>query len=428
MKIREEIVEFLEEKQGYQKCSPFKIKLALENKGYDFTEEECKQALQFVKTGEISTDKEVLEQVVEDNKIPEGFEVKSKWQNAAGEWLMSLKPTVEAGQGIAPEDYYSVFQDIISKKNVEETVVVDLNILPYGVTVEEHLDNLKFDYTTKEVKVIDTCRTHWNRQDLKVWTSDKHIGAIGSEDNDYSAEVFEDRMNKLFDHIIYLVKTNGVFETITIADLGDALDGMDGFTVSRQHRLKQNMDNKQMFETYFRVHKKFFDKLFASGAAKKYQLWNITNSNHDGDFLYVANAALMAYIEGVYPEVKVEVLDKFMNHLNHEGIDYILTHGKDKENRKFGLPLYPDAKTESFIEAFLKRMDIPRKARIRLVKGDLHMSSSAPCKNIEKYKTVSSMFGSSQWVLDNFELTEAGIDYEILDLDTEIISEATLKF
>jgi hypothetical protein len=397
MKVREEIVEFLEEKQGYQKCSPFKIQMALENKGKEFTEEECKQALNFVKTGEVPIGKGILDKLDKDTKIPEGFEIKSKWQNAAGEWLMSLKPTEETIKGVAPEDYYSTFQDIISEEFI----------------CTESIEKNSF---------------RSNKKDLKIWSSDKHIGAIGSDDNEYSAEIFENRMNKLFDHIIYLVKQNGIFETITIADLGDALDGMDGFTVSRHHRLKQNMDNKQMFETYFRVHKQFFDRLFASGAAKKYQLWNITNSNHDGDFLYVANAALMAYVEGVYPEVKVEVLDKFMNHLNHEGIDYILTHGKDKENKKFGLPLYPDAKVEIFIEAFLKRMDVPRKARVRLVKGDLHMSSSAPCKNIEKYKTVSSMFGSSQWVLDNFELTDAGVDYEILDLDTEIISEATLKF
>lgn len=398
------IEDFIIERPSYIKEGAIRLQKLVERQlGLDVTKEECRQAVRNVKiklkpVESLNKAKKEFEEELDNfyqEEVPKGFTIKSKWQLPNGEWRISLKPIEEEVE----EDILNIqdlFSDILAESKLES-------------------------YRTKKPQFK-------SKLDLKVWTSDKHIGACGSEDNEYSAEEFENRLSDLYCKIEELSFNNNNFNTITIADLGDAIDGMDGYTVSRTHRLKQNLNNKEMFETYFRTHKKFFDNLFNSGFAANYQVWNVTNSNHGGDYEYIAQCALMEYIKAVYPEVIVINLDKFLNHVEHEGVDYVLTHGKDKENRRFGLPLFPNPQAETLIEAFLKRKDIPRQARVRLIKGDLHQYCVAPCKNIEVYKTVPSMFGTSEWVLDNFELTEAGCAYEILDLFDGQITEGVIKF
>ena len=384
------IEEFLQDKPGYLKEGAKRLKVIIYNRlNKEVTVEECRQAVRNIKFNKENKATELIS----NNDIPEGFKIKSKWQSASGEWLMSLEPIKDS---IEKEviDYTEAFKTIIS--------------------THKHGTLIKPEVCARDL-------------DLKVWMSDKHVGSIGSQDNKYDEFEFALRMNKVLEYIFDLVAEHGPFKTITIADLGDALDGMDSMTVSRKHKLKQNMNNIEAFEVYFAEHKIFFDRLFKSGAASNYNVWEVTNANHDGDFGYVCKRALMAYIEGVYPEVEVVNFPDFMGCIQHEGIDYILSHGKDKENRFKGLPLFPNPQVESFIEAYLKRMNIPRQARVRLIKGDLHQYCIAPCKNIETYKTVPSMMGTTDWILTNFEMTSAGVAYEILDLNTRVISEAIIQ-
>jgi len=396
------IEEFLKEKPGYLKEGAKRLKKVIFNRlRKEVTLEECRQAVRNVNQGYTnyyvhkSEDiNELLKATTPSNDIPEGFEIKSKWQSASGEWLMSLRPIDNDKEEVISEDYYEVFKDIVG----------------------EH----------KHGHVIEPSTTARDL-DLKVWMSDKHVGSIGSQDNEYSELEFALRMNATLEHIFDLVAEHGPFKTITIADLGDALDGMDSMTVSRKHKLKQNLNNTEAFEVYFREHKIFMDRLLNSGAAENYNMWEVLNANHDGDFGYICKRALMAYIEGVYPEVNVVGLPDFMDVIEHEDITYVLTHGKDKENRFKGLPLFPNPQVESFIEAFLKRKNVGRNDRIRLIKGDLHQYAISPCKNIECYKTVPSMMGTTDWILTNFEATSAGVAYEILDLNTRVISESVFK-
>jgi len=386
------LIEFLKKKPGYLKKSPEQLLLRFNKIGIDVEYEDCKLALAEARLLKKEKNKKQIDDVI-IKTAPEGFVIKSKWQSASGEWLMSLKPEVSEEEDNVV-NYSEIFSEIV-----------------------------KSEISTKDIPPV----TSSNNLDLKVWMSDKHIGSIGSQDNIYNAKEFSKRMNKVLYHIYDLVSNYGAFKTITIADLGDALDGMDSLTVSRTHKLKQNMNNIEAFEVYFREHKIFFDNLFNSGAAEKYQMWEVTNANHDGDFGYVCKRALMAYVEGVYPDVSVVNFPDFIGSIEHEDIHYVLSHGKDKENRFKGFPLFPNPQTESFIEAFLKRKSIPRNARIRMIKGDLHQYCIAPCKNIECYKTVPSMMGTTDWILTNFEMTNAGTAYEILNLDTGIISESIIN-
>ena len=75
------------------------------------------------------------------------------------------------------------------------------------------------------------------------------------------------------------------------------------------------------------------------------------------------------------------------------------------------LPLTLDNRTELYINEYIQRNQLT--GDIIFVKGDLHQSAITHGKFFT-YKSVSSLFGSSNWIHANFGYTDWGCDYEIL--------------
>lgn len=390
-----EIVEFITDRPGYLKEGAKRLaNKVLKGKA---SIEDCKEALLIARLNN-GTMTEVLEGQYVDTLPQPNLKLKSRWQGANGKWLESYKSD-------------DTTEDKLSKEDIESSIK---NVL-------------------KDIKPLklESIEVPASKKSMLVWTADKHIGAdtTGSQhDIPYNERVFIDRMHQLATNIHIKSYEVGKFDTLVIADLGDATDGQDGYTASRTHSLPQNMTNKEVFETYFKVHTAFIDYVVQYELADNYEFWFNTCSNHGGSYEYACARAFQIYIETKYPQVKVLSFDKFIGHTKFKDVTYILTHGKDDKNRKFGLPLYPDPKTEVFIDNYLKMNKLSFDKNIRLIKGDLHQSCSAPCKNINKYRNVASMFGSSGWVMDNYGYTPAGTDYEILDEATGEILEGTFWY
>jgi hypothetical protein len=410
-----EIVQFLNDKPGYSKEGAKR----LANKVFkgQASVENCKEALSRIKNPAVEFlikfeepyvqhMDDVLESKLNNKPIKERFEntssnlkLKSRWQGANGKWLESYKADETSKDKLSKEDIESAIKDAL--KGVQS----------FGSLVD-------LGKVNKNISMV-------------VWTADKHIGADTTDaqhDKPYNKNIFRNRMLRLSGKIMEVSKINNGLDTLVVADLGDATDGQDGYTASRTHRLPQNMTNKEVFETYFQVHVDFLETLIKNNIAQNYEFWFNTCSNHGGSYEYACHRAFQIYIQTKYPDIKVKSFDKFIGHTEFNGVTYLLTHGKDDTNRKYGLPLYPDAKTEVFIDNYLKLNKLSFNKNIRLIKGDLHQSCSAPCKNINRYRNVASMFGSSGWVMDNYGYTPAGTDYEILDNTTGEILEGTFWY
>ena len=82
------------------------------------------------------------------------------------------------------------------------------------------------------------------------------------------------------------------------------------------------------------------------------------------------------------------------------------------------LPLTLDVKTENFINEYLDNKQIFGN-KVVFVKGDLHQSATTYGRRFT-YKSVGSLFGSSEWIHKNFGNTPACTDYSIID-GTKII-------
>lgn len=110
--------------------------------------------------------------------------------------------------------------------------------------------------------------------------------------------------------------------------------------------------------------------------------------------------------------MKLQYLRSFIGEFKLNDTTYILCHGKDNKDMFKNLPLTLDIKTENFINEYLDNKGI--KGNVVFVKGDLHQSATTYGRRFT-YKSVSSLFGSSEWIHKNFGNTPAACDYSIVD-------------
>lgn len=271
-----------------------------------------------------------------------------------------------------------------------------------------------------------------NKKALFVYLSDRHIGAYVNGqalyDNQYNAQEYEDRMEEVYYQILKMHHLFGVFDDLYIVDLGDKMDGQNGYTTRGGHKLPQNMSNKQAFETAIKVEKNFFDKLIEDNIAVTYHVLQNCNSNHGGDFDYMVNRALEMYLNAVYPWVKTRMLTKFIEHEVYGEHVFLFTHGKDDEDMKHGLPLHLNDKTENYFRKYLMYHNInPQTSYVSIIKGDLHLANSQETYGF-RYRNVLSLFGGSKWIGTNFGPNKPGVCFDIVEHDTQAIFETKYTF
>lgn len=299
---------------------------------------------------------------------------------------------------------------------------------PKPISFDELYERLNTTLSTLSPKFITPKEVNIQRG-LFIYTSDKHIGAnVPSNsiyENEWDEKVLMEKMELLLEEIFKQYKVYGRFDTLYFMDLGDALDGQDGFTTRRNHRLPQNMSNEEAFDVYVRVHKYFFDALIELDFANSISFHAIAEDNHSGFMGYSANRTLCEYLNAKYPDIKTKIQTKFIDHISYGYHSIILTHGKDSEDLKHGFPLNLNDKTESFINDYIYMNGL--QGYISFVKGDLHQASTQLGKRF-RYKNVMSMFGASKWSQNNFGSSKSGVCLEVIEKNAPRVMETNLIF
>lgn len=268
------------------------------------------------------------------------------------------------------------------------------------------LDGLFNNYKPAEIPVL---HTNDCSKDLIIWLSDMHTGAAVSDKSIYINPYDEEEMNNRL-HRVFNAVRNTTYNDIIVCNLGDSLDGMDAQTTRRDHRLPQNMGNKEQLHAFIRVMTKFMSSIRSYIPHNNTKYYCVGESNHDGDFGYAANIALEAILTPM--GVECRIFDKFIGHFTLGDQTFILCHGKDNKDMFKNLPLTLNEKTENFINEYLDFHALT--GDITFVKGDLHQSATTYGRRF-KYKSVGSLFGSSEWIHKNFGNTLAACDFTIID-------------
>lgn len=299
------------------------------------------------------------------------------------------------------------------KKKYEETLnkfhELKSKVIDFKEFAESFRLNPRVDYPIPEVQISDKV--------MVVYLSDMHIGSKVSQysiyANDFNAEEAKRRMTLIFNRIIELSKVLNISQ-IVICNLGDSLDGYNAQTTRGGHSLPQNLDNKEQFSFYLELMADFFNRLSASSQFSNIKYYCVPGGNHDGDFGYFANKALESLLKYMNPNIEVKVFDKFIESFKINNHSFIVCHGKDEKDMFKNLPLIINDKTENIINEYIRYKSIS--GTIHFVKGDLHQTATTYAKNF-RYKSVSSFFGSSEWIHKNFGNTKAACDIDVVDGD-----------
>ena len=209
------------------------------------------------------------------------------------------------------------------------------------------------------------------------------------------------------DIMVSFVIRNQKNSTLLIDDLGDFFDGFDGKTVRREHDLPQNMDNQTAFDVGFKFKRKMIDIL--SRFYSKIICHNVCESNHSSSFDYIVNSAFKVYAEKIYG-IEVVNFRKFIDHYQFANRIFILCHGKDSTNLKFGFKPFLDAIQREKIDNYIDQHYLLQKGvKIEFSKGDSHQyifdSSSSDRFDYFNYPALSP---SSSWVQTNFKKGKSG--------------------
>lgn len=250
--------------------------------------------------------------------------------------------------------------------------------------------------------------------DRLVYT-DAHIG-LDPNSNGYSLyggkwneEEIKDRLDIIVEAIIKEQNSKKLF----IDDLGDFMDGWDGETTRKGHKLSQNMDNQTAYDVGVSFKIELIDRII--GYYDEIVCHNICNDNHGGAFAYVVNSGFKNFIELKYKDkVKVVNQRKFMDHYMYSSKHcFVLSHGKDEKEMKFGLSPKLNDKTENFINSYIDEHFLHQEGIIiEFSKGDSHQQlfddTSANKFNYYSYKALSP---SSSYVQNNFKKGISGFTF-----------------
>lgn len=244
-------------------------------------------------------------------------------------------------------------------------------------------------------------RTKSKEVALKGTFTDAHIGMklealTGLYKYDYDGDIFR---KHIFDSFIpsLIAKKDiyGKFEDVIITDLGDAADGLNGYTTRGGHKLDQNMTDVDVFETIVRTKIEIVETLFNYDVGDRIIFQSVNNDNHAGVFAQLINKAVELYFNN-RDRVKIDNLNAFIEPRIYGNHCFLLTHGKDKIHMKRGLPLDLNKDVENTISKFIQHRGL-EKYYCHLEKGDLHQLSYNKCLNFD-YRNFMSFAPPSNWI------------------------------
>ena len=251
---------------------------------------------------------------------------------------------------------------------------------------------------------------------LNVYLADLHFGAMPTDECLYENVYDKDIIKKRFEYLVSYLNAkkdkNGKYKDLFIINLGDTLDGFNNSTDRGGHFLPQNLSNKNQFEEYFSCMRNFFENIVQSGIAENIHFYSVGDSNHDGDLQYIVNRTVEIWLNATYPKIETRVFKKFMEHYTHNDHTFILTHGKDRKDMKFGFPLHINDKTEIKIGDYIRVNRL--QGFVHFIKGDLHQSSNEYGKGF-RYRNAMSLVGATDYTAINYGSFYAGFDIDEFD-------------
>lgn len=223
--------------------------------------------------------------------------------------------------------------------------------------------------------------------------SDVHVG-MSTQGTPFDQEW---HLTELYKRLKIVIGTTTSNVNLIINVLGDYADGERGKTASNTHKLHQNLTDAEIFEQGVLAMRFLIDNLFSKCKGTIHVNW-VSNSNHPT----VVDIQIARTLQFIYENspVTINILDNVWNPVMILGIPCLLTHGKDRDFMKFGLPfnLTPDHKAK--INRYAQSLGLESGDYV-VLRGDQHQYGD---KDYWEFRDimVPSFAPPSGWAATNF--------------------------
>lgn len=242
-----------------------------------------------------------------------------------------------------------------------------------------------------------------------ICIADVHIG-MSTKDNPVQKEYLKERIMLRLEQLLNSINWD---TNIHILFLGDYIDGEQGYTASRTHRLTQTMTDGEMFE----VGLEFALNLVKEAHTRSTGTVNttfLTNCNHNKNADEIVAIALSKF----YP---VTIERDFIATIELP-IETVVTHGKDKQHRKFGMGVNLTHGDIRLLEQYIK----DNKERYLIIRADRHLPTIQDKEH--HIDIIAAPFcPSNGWVFTNFGSNYKG-GTTVLEVTNNIIKSQIIYF
>lgn len=279
--------------------------------------------------------------------------------------------------------------------------------------VDNHLEEIVQKYITPIKVGTNLTVNNSDYFDRLVYT-DTHIAMeVQGKDGDplYDGKWNREEILRRLSVMVSHVKTFKTSNTLIIDDLGDFLDGLGGQTTRKGHELPQNMNDKEAFDLALEFKITLIDSLVDDFDTIVCN--NITNDNHSGVFSYFSSSAVKQILEQRYPKkVKVNSIKRFIDHYSVGKHTFVISHGKDMGENKFGFKPKLDAIQAEKIDQYCKEHKLYNGNFIEFSKGDSHQAIyDDTTSNDFSYYNYPAFSPPSNWVKTNFKNSKSGFNF-----------------
>jgi hypothetical protein len=234
----------------------------------------------------------------------------------------------------------------------------------------------------------------------------------------------------MFDHKWYIQEQDEAFRSMArdvianggkhlfIDDLGDYMDGWNATTTRGGHDLPQNMDNREAFKQGLKL-KRFLADILAPHF-ESITFNNVCNDNHSSDYGFTVNEAFKQIMEIQHSHIKVSNHERFMSHYFIGDRAFVICHGKDEKEMKFGLKIQTTDKIVNKIEEYIRVNELQKKASsVEFSKGDSHQALlDMGSSDVFDYFNYPALSPSSNYVGVNFKKGRRGYFNFLFDSNT----------
>lgn len=356
---------------------------------------------------------------LENETITETVQYEKSLSNMPSAW------SAEKNRFFTIEEYCDEYG--LDKKSVKSSKLVSHNAshMVYNIAfftddeeavldISDNLDEVVKKYV-QPIQVPSPISSSYNNDwfDRLVY-ADVHIAmdVQGKEgdplyDGKWDKEEVLNRLSKMVSHVKRFKKS----DTLIIDDLGDFLDGLQGQTTRKGHELPQNMSDKEAFDLALEFKIFLIDSLIEGFNVIVCN--NITNDNHSGVFSYFVSSAVKKILEQKYPgRVFVNSVKRFIHNYSLGNHTFVLSHGKDVGEQKFGFKPKLDAIQAEKIDQYCKEHKLYNGNFIEFSKGDSHQALyDDTTSNDFQYYNYPAFSPPSNWVKTNFGNSKSGFRF-----------------